>query len=81
MPIRTVFTIHNLQYQGIFGIKEVQDVMGLGDGLWSADKLEFSGCANFMKAGLVHTGYHHYRQPKLCGGDHHRILRERGSTG
>jgi len=55
MPIRTVFTIHNLQYQGIFGIKEVQDVMGLGDGLWSADKLEFSGCANFMKAGLVYT--------------------------
>ncbi|MFH1513788.1 MAG: glycogen synthase GlgA [Bacillota bacterium] len=54
-PIRTVFTIHNLQYQGIFGIKEVQDVMGLGDGLWSADKLEFSGCANFMKAGLVYT--------------------------
>ena len=54
-PIRTVFTIHNLQYQGIFGIKEVQDVMGLGDELWSADKLEFSGCANFMKAGLVYT--------------------------
>ncbi len=54
-PIRTVFTVHNLQYQGIFGIKEVQDVMGLGDGLWSADKLEFSGCANFMKAGLVYT--------------------------
>ena len=54
-PIRTLFTIHNLQYQGIFGIKEVQDVMGFGDGLWSADKLEFSGCANFMKAGLVYT--------------------------
>ncbi|MBN1777610.1 MAG: glycogen synthase GlgA [Clostridiales bacterium] len=53
--IRTVFTIHNLQYQGIFGIREVQDVIGLGDGLWSADKLEFSGCANFMKAGLVYT--------------------------
>ncbi len=53
--IRTMFTIHNLQYQGIFGIREVQDVMGLGDGLWSSDKLEFSGCANFMKAGLVYT--------------------------
>ncbi len=53
--IRTLFTIHNLQYQGIFGIKEVQDVLGLGDGLWSSDKLECYGCANFMKAGLVYS--------------------------
>ena len=53
--IRTMFTIHNLQYQGVFGIKEVQDVLGLGDGLWSSDKLECYGCANFMKAGLVYS--------------------------
>lgn len=53
--IRSVFTIHNLQYQGIFGIKEVQDVLGLGDGLWSSDKLECFGCANFMKAGLMYS--------------------------
>ncbi|HPS82499.1 MAG TPA: glycogen synthase, partial [Candidatus Limiplasma sp.] len=53
--IRSIFTIHNLQYQGIFGIREVQDVLGLGDGLWSGDKLECYGCANFMKAGLVYS--------------------------
>jgi starch synthase len=53
--VKSVFTIHNLQYQGIFGIKEVQDVLGLGDGLWMSDKLECFGCANFMKAGLVYS--------------------------
>lgn len=53
--MKTMFTIHNLQYQGIFGINQVQDVLGLGDGLWTDDKLECYGCANFMKAALVYS--------------------------
>ncbi|MBQ8136133.1 MAG: glycogen/starch synthase, partial [Clostridia bacterium] len=53
--IRTVFTIHNLQYQGIFGIKQVQDVMELGDSLYTSDKLECYGCANYLKAALVYS--------------------------
>ena len=53
--IRTVFTIHNLQYQGIFGIPEVQDILSLGDEYFTDDKLECFGCANFMKAGLVYA--------------------------
>ena len=53
--MRTAFTIHNLQYQGIFGIKDVQDTLGLGDSLFTADKLECYGCANYLKAGLVYA--------------------------
>ena len=53
--IKTMFTIHNLQFQGVFGIREVQDVLGLGDSLWTDDKLECYGCANFMKAALVYS--------------------------
>ncbi len=53
--IKTMYTIHNLQYQGVFGIHEVQDVLGLGDDLWTDDKLECYGCANFMKAALVYA--------------------------
>lgn len=53
--MKTMFTIHNLQYQGIFGIREVQDVLGLGDSLWTNDKLECFGCANFLKAALVYA--------------------------
>ena len=53
--IKTMFTIHNLQYQGIFGIREIQDILGLGDSLWTDDKLECFGCANFMKAALVYS--------------------------
>lgn len=53
--IRTVMTIHNLQYQGIFGIKDVQDVLGLPDSLFTDDKLEYYGSANFLKAGIVYA--------------------------
>jgi len=33
----------------------VQDILGLGDSLWTDDKLECYGCANFMKAALVYS--------------------------
>ncbi len=53
--IKTVYTIHNLQYQGVFGIDQFKDVFGLGDSLFTSDKLEHYGAANCMKAGLVYA--------------------------
>ncbi|MCL2812137.1 MAG: glycogen synthase GlgA [Clostridia bacterium] len=53
--ITTAITIHNLQYQGVFTIKDVQDTLGLGDDLFTADKLECYGCANYLKSGMVYA--------------------------
>ena len=53
--IKTVMTIHNLQYQGIFGIKDVMDVLHLPANLFTDDKIEHFGSANFLKAGLVYA--------------------------
>ncbi len=53
--IRTVYTIHNLQYQGVFGIDQFKDIFSLPDDVFTADKLEHFGSASFMKAGLVYA--------------------------
>lgn len=50
--IRTVFTIHNLQYQGVFSRDLLQDLLSTGDDAFTQDSLEFYGAASCMKAGL-----------------------------
>lgn len=52
-PIRTVFTIHNLMYQGIFSRDLLQDLLSVGDELFASDDgLEFYGAGSCMKAAL-----------------------------
>ena len=50
--IATLYTIHNLAYQGVFG-PDALDKVGLDRSLFTMDRLEFYGQANFMKGGLV----------------------------
>ena len=48
--IKTVFTIHNIQYQGKYGREILGDVFGLGEE--HASLLDFGGCTNLMKGGI-----------------------------
>ncbi|MDD6275425.1 MAG: glycogen synthase GlgA [Clostridia bacterium] len=48
--IKTVFTIHNIQYQGMYGKEILEDVLGIPYD--KANLLEYDGCVNFMKGAI-----------------------------
>lgn len=49
---RTLFTIHNLAYQGLFPPQTLAE-LGLDSRLWHSEALEFYGQLSFIKGGLV----------------------------
>jgi starch synthase len=49
---RSIYTIHNLNYQGI-GRREQFDALGLHSRYWSPDALEHFGEVNLMKGGII----------------------------
>ena len=51
--IRTVFTIHNIEYQGKFGANTVSDLFGLDRGWYDGGTLEMDGCVNLMKGAML----------------------------
>ncbi len=52
--IKTLYTVHNLQYQGLFS-RDVLGSVGLNDGYFTGDKLEFYNNISYMKAALVYA--------------------------
>lgn len=50
--IKTVFTIHNLRYQGVFPKTILNDVIPFGEEYFTEDKFKFYDSVSFMKAGI-----------------------------
>lgn len=49
--IRSVFTIHNIEYQGVYGDEILEDVLGISEK--DADILMMDGDINYMKGAIV----------------------------
>ncbi len=54
LNIKTVFTIHNLAYQGIFDAAALE-TLGISRRYFTMDALEFYGKVNFLKAGIAYS--------------------------
>ncbi len=55
--IKTIFTIHNLKYQGVFPKTVMDDVLGLDWQYFNNGDLEFYDAVNFMKGGIIYADY------------------------
>ncbi len=53
--IKSIMTIHNLKFQGVWDIKTIKGFSGLPDYVFTPDKLEFKKDANMLKGGIVYA--------------------------
>lgn len=51
--IKTVFTIHNIQYQGQYGRQIMEYVLGIDDKYFRSGYMEHGGDVNFMKSAIM----------------------------
>lgn len=54
LPFRTVLTIHNLAYQGIFPAQDFE-LLNLSQDYFTPEHLEYYGHLNFLKGGILHA--------------------------
>ncbi len=55
--IKAIMTIHNLKFQGTWGIQDIMNITGLPGYLFTNDKLEAYNNANYLKGGLVYADW------------------------
>ena len=55
--VKSIMTIHNLKFQGVWDIDAFQHNTQLPDYMFTPDKLEFHKDANMLKGGLVYADY------------------------
>ncbi len=53
--MKSIMTIHNLRFQGNYNIPKIEEITGLPDYLFTPDKLEAYGDANYLKGGIVYA--------------------------
>ena len=73
--IKSVMTIHNLKFQGVWDVKTIQRFSGLPDYFFTPDKLEAYKDGNMLKGGVCRRD--HDGQQHLRGGDQDPVLRRR----
>ncbi len=55
--MKSIMTIHNLKFQGVYDKKTIADVCELSMDYFTPDKLEFYRDASFLKGGIVYADY------------------------
>lgn len=53
--VKTVYTIHNIEYQGKFGMNNLTDVFGISP--MNRGVVEYDGCINLMKGAIVSSDF------------------------
>lgn len=55
--MKSILTIHNLKFQGVWDIKTIQALTGLSDYYFTSDKLKVYDDANLLKGGIAYADF------------------------